>query len=90
MPQNRHKTLADARLGIPAASGNRCRERRVHAVPSAESCCPDCGSPRTPTGEEVSEHLEYILALLIVIEHARPKLACASQGQITLASERRC
>lgn len=38
--------------------------------------CPDCGEEMSVIGEEISETLEYIPALLYVIEYALKKRAC--------------
>jgi transposase len=41
---------------------------------------------RTPIGEEIREQLEYVPASMIVIEHVRPKYACAAcQAHVTIA-----
>ena len=53
------------------------RRRIVHDVPPEGRACPECGSERRPMGEEVREQLEYVPASLIVVEHVRPKYACA-------------
>jgi transposase len=53
------------------------RKRIEHDVAPEDKVCPDCGRPKTRIGEETSEQLEYIPASLYVIEHVRPKYACA-------------
>lgn len=39
--------------------------------------CPDCGGALKKLGEDVAEVLEYVPASFRVIQHIRPKLACA-------------
>lgn len=59
------------------------RKRIEHDLSPEEKCCPDCGAERRRIGEDVSEQLEYIPASFYVIEHARPKYACARcQGHV--------
>ena len=62
------------------------RKRVVHDIPAEQRPCPDCGVERRPIGEAVREQLEYVPASLIVIEHVRPKYACAScQANVVIA-----
>lgn len=42
-----------------------------------DCCCPDCGRALKKLGEDVAEVLEYVPASFRVIQHVRPKLACA-------------
>ena len=42
-----------------------------------ECCCPDCGGALKKLGEDIAEVLEYVPASFRVIQHVRPKLACA-------------
>jgi transposase len=53
------------------------RRRIVHDVAPEDRACPECGGQRRPIGAEVREQLEYVPASLIVLEHVRPKYACA-------------
>ncbi|MFO0952964.1 MAG: IS66 family transposase zinc-finger binding domain-containing protein [Isosphaeraceae bacterium] len=53
------------------------RKRIVHDVAPEDRACPECGGERRPMGEEVREQFEYVPASLIVLEHVRPKYACA-------------
>jgi transposase len=53
------------------------RKRIVHDVAHEDRACPECGAERRSIGEEVREQLEYVPASLIVLEHVRPKYACA-------------
>ena len=53
------------------------RKRIVRDVDPEDRACPECGGERRPMGEEVREQLEYVPASLIVLEHVRPKYACA-------------
>ena len=52
------------------------RERREYTLPEEQRKCSCCGETMQPFGEETSEQLEYIPAILKVIEHARIKYAC--------------
>ena len=45
-------------------------------MPAAACACPDCGTPRRPIGEDVSEQLDYQPAALFVVQHVRPVYAC--------------
>jgi hypothetical protein len=51
----------------------------------AHSCCPDCGGALRQFGEDVSEQLERIPATYKVIQHVRPKFACAACEQVVEA-----
>lgn len=62
------------------------RRRIVHDVPPEERPCPDCGGDRACIGEEVREQLEYVPASLVVLQHVRPKYACARcQAHVVIA-----
>ncbi len=52
------------------------REVITHLPP--HKCCPDCGGELRKFGEDVSEQLERIPASYKVIQHVRPKFACAA------------
>ena len=52
------------------------REVITHLPP--QTCCPDCGGALRRFGEDVSEQLERIAATYKVIQHVRPKFACAA------------
>ncbi len=60
----------------------------LHDVPADELPCPDCGAVRTRFGEEVREQLEFIPAGLVVLEHVRPKYACAACRANVVIAER--
>jgi transposase len=51
----------------------------------AHTCCPDCGGALRQFGEDVSEQLERIPATYKVIQHVRPKFACAACEQVVEA-----
>jgi len=53
------------------------RRRVVHDVAPEDRACPECGAERRVIGEEAREQLEYVPASLVVLEHIRPKYACA-------------
>lgn len=62
------------------------RKRIVHDVPPEQRLCPECGTERRPIGEEVREQLEYVPASLVVLQHVRPKYACAGcQAHVVIA-----
>lgn len=52
------------------------RERVVIDVDPELRTCPDCGDAMQRIGEHISEELEYVPALLYVIEYALQKYAC--------------
>jgi transposase len=55
---------------------NLSRERVEHDLTEHEKACPECGQTRERIGSETSEQLEYVPAVLKVIEHVRYKYAC--------------
>lgn len=52
------------------------RETVEHDLPEAQKSCPGCGQLRQRIGCETSEQLEFVPAVLKVIEHVRWKYAC--------------
>lgn len=54
------------------------RKRVEYELPQDELPCPECGELRQKIGEEVSEQLEFVPAVLHVIQHVRFKYACRS------------
>jgi transposase len=69
------KTGGHGRKPLPASLP---RKRIVHDVAAEDRACPECGGERRKIGEEAREQLGYVPASLIVLEHVRPKYACAS------------
>jgi transposase len=69
------KSGGHGRKPLPAALP---RTRVVHDVAPEDRACPECGAERRKIGEEAREQLEYVPASLVVLEHIRPKYACAS------------
>ncbi len=59
--------------------------REVITHPPASTCCPDCGGALRQFGQDVSEQLERIPASFKVVEHVRPKFACAACEQVVQA-----
>lgn len=51
------------------------REVIMHDIPEEEKIC-SCGQHLVKIGEETSEQLKYIPAMVVVIQHVRPKYAC--------------
>jgi transposase len=84
-PEARNDTLSHgpARTPAPRRHGRRRlprdlpRQRVEHDLSESERLCPCCRGPRVRIGEEVSERLDYRPAALFVVEHVRPKYACA-------------
>ena len=60
------------------------REVITHLPP--HTCSPDCGGGLRQFGEDVSEQLERIPATYKVIQHVRPKFACAACEQVVEAT----
>jgi transposase len=52
----------------------------------ADCCCPDCGGTLKKLGEDVAEVLEYVPASFRVVQHVRPKFACAACDIIVQAA----
>lgn len=52
------------------------RERIVHEVPEKDRACPCCNETMQSFGEDVTEELEIVPAVLFVKQHVRPKYAC--------------
>ncbi len=64
------------------------RKQLVHDLTDDQKRCPCCGEMRERIGEEVSEQLELIPAVLYVIEHVRRTYACKKcQGQVVTADK---
>jgi transposase len=64
------------------------RKRVEDELSPEELPCPDCGHPRTKTGEETSEQLEYVPSSLFAVVHARFRYACrACQEHVALADK---
>ena len=67
------------------------REQVVHDLAACDKRCDCCGAELHKIGEEKTEKLEFIPASIKVIEHIRPKYACAccekqgSANQIKIA-----
>jgi transposase len=62
------------------------REVVDHDLAEAERPCPSCGENRRRIGCETSEQLEFVPAVLKVIEHRRWKYACRRcQEQVVIA-----
>lgn len=65
------------------------REQVVYRIDSAEElACPCCGAQREEIGSESSEQLEFVPAVLKVIEHIRKKYACRHcEEHVTIAAK---
>ncbi len=62
------------------------RETVEHDLSNEEKCCPECGEQRQRIGCETSEQLEFVPAVLKVLEHVRWKYACRScQEHVAIA-----
>ena len=59
--------------------------REVRKVLPKQEACPDCGGKLKHLGEDVSEILEYVPAILKVIRYIRTKLACGCCDRIVQA-----
>jgi transposase len=64
------------------------RKRIVQDVALEDRACPECGIERRAIGEEVREQLDYVPASLIVLQHVRPKYACAACAAHVVIAER--
>lgn len=53
------------------------RQVIVHDVAEADKVCACCGREKKRIGQDDSEQLEFIPASLFIIQHVRPKYACA-------------
>lgn len=67
-PERKHR-----RPRIPA---HLPREEVVHDLSDEEKTCACCGNEMHCMGEECSEQLEFIPAVLKVVRHVRPKYSC--------------
>src|SRR3977135_4535389 len=62
------------------------REVVDHDLADADKPCPCCGEPRKRIGFESSEQLEFVPAVLKVIEHRRWKYVCRRcEEQVAIA-----
>lgn len=68
-----HRRRGGGRNKLPA---HLPRETVEHDLPEAQKPCPGCGQLRQRIGCETSEQLEFVPAVLKVIEHVRWKYAC--------------
>ena len=61
------------------------REIITYDIPASEKIC-NCGTGLVCIGQEISEQIKYIPAILRVIQHVRPKYACKPcQGNVKIA-----
>lgn len=67
-----HRRKKPGRKKLPAALP---RVEIVHDIDEAEKVC-DCGATLDRIGEDISEKLDVIPAVIRVIKHIRPKYAC--------------
>jgi transposase len=72
-------------------TGNLPRERKIHEASETERTCPCCRELMVPFGEEVSERIEYVPAVVRVIEDVRLKYACprCHEGVVTASAPER-
>jgi len=68
----KHKRKKPGRKRLPDALP---REEIIHDIGEEEKIC-GCGSSLTRIGEDISEKLDIIPAIIRVIRHIRPKYAC--------------
>jgi len=68
----KHKRKKPGRKKLPDALP---REEIIHDIDEEEKVC-GCGSSLTRIGEDISEKLDIIPAVIRVIRHIRPKYAC--------------
>lgn len=87
---NDEEAASATEAGVPAKPKRKPlpdhlpRESVLH-LPE-DCCCPDCGGALKKLGEDVAEVLEYVPASFRVIQHVRPKLACAACDRIIQAA----
>jgi transposase len=63
------------------------RQRAVYDLPEDQRQCPACQEVLRRIGEEVSERLEYVPAMLVVIEEACQKYACPKGCTVVTAEK---
>ncbi len=68
-----HRRRGGGRQALP---DHLPRETVEHDLSDDEKCCPECGEQRQRIGCERSEQLEFVPAVLKVLEHVRWKYAC--------------
>ncbi len=73
--RRKKKKRRNGRAPLPA---DLPRDRQVHQPEPEELVCGCCGEAKVQIGEEVTEQLDYVPSSLKVIEHVRPKYACAA------------
>lgn len=66
-----------AKTGRKPFSEDLPRQRVEHDIPEEEKVCA-CGAYMDRIGEEISEQLDIVPAIVQVIQHVRPKYACSS------------
>ena len=60
--------------------------RKTHRYEPKEKVCPQCQGELRPLGEDVSEMLEYVPAIFVVMRQVRPKLSCTKCDCIVQAT----
>ncbi len=64
------------------------RDIRIIDIPDSEKICSCCGGALHPMKDETAEHVEYVPAILKIIETRRKKYACnGCHGEIKRAKE---
>lgn len=79
-----HRRRGGGRQSLP---DHLPRETIEHDLSDDEKCCPECGEQRQRIGCERSEQLEFVPAVLKVLEHVRWKYACrCCQEHVAIAA----
>ncbi len=79
-----HRRRGGGRQSLP---DHLPRETVEHDLSDDEKCCPECGEQRQRIGCERSEQLEFVPAVLKVLEHVRWKYACrCCQEHVAIAA----
>jgi len=63
------------------------RRRVEHDLGAEERTCPECREALRPIGEEASERLEYVPALLVVVQDVCRKYACPKGCTVVTAAK---
>jgi len=85
-PESGQTSAKKARSGRKPLPQNLPRVRVEHDLPESEKTC-DCGCQKSCIGEETSEQLDIIPAVIQVLVHVRKKYACKDcESGVTIAN----
>jgi transposase len=76
-----------AKVGRKLDTSKLPKEEKIYDLTSEEKICSCCGKEMKKIGEDISEQIEYIPAIVKVIQHICPKYSCHSCNIIKSAKK---